>query len=435
MSSSLAATRVGEFCASVSRTIDAAQLRIGDSRSPIVDGVMPEATVALASLDQLQEVLSEARRIGVSVIASGGGAHLGLGNVPDSYDVALSLLGMARIIDHEPADLTVTVEPGVRLVDLQRRLREHGQFLPLDPPSDDRATIGGVLGANAYGPLRHAYGTARDWLIGTRVVHADGSVSKSGGRVVKNVAGYDMHKLYVGSLGTLGVIAESTFKLAPLPQVESTVVISCRSAAHAADLVLGAHDAGLALHAAELLSPPAAHAVAEHSGWCVVARVAGGAAAVERSLREIDTSCAATGARAETRDTPALWGAWSSTFRPRGVAMRVHVMPSVVGEAMSVLDRRFAGAGAMLSATVSLGVLRIVLGGDSELRAASLVQVARDVAGRFDGSLLIEAAPVSVKREIDVFGPLRSDFPTMKRLKDEFDPTRVLSPGRFIGRL
>jgi glycolate oxidase FAD binding subunit len=137
----------------------------------------------------------------------------------------------------------------------------------------------------------------------------------------------------------------------------------------------------------------------------------------------------------ETRDPAASWQAWNTAFRPRGLAMRVHVMPSLVGEAVSVLDRRFAGASALLSATVSAGVIRIVLGGDSELRAASLIEVARDVATRRDGSLLIEAAPATAKREIDVFGPLRSDFPTMKRLKDEFDPTRVLSPGRFVGRL
>lgn len=396
---------------------------------------MPDASVAPTTIEQLQSVLSEAHKAGICVVPIGGGTHLGAGNIPTSYDVAISLAGMHRIIAHEPADLTVTVEPGVRLAELQSTLAEHGQFLPLDPPCDPSATIGGVLAANASGPLRHAFGTARDWLIGIRVVHADGSVSKSGGRVVKNVAGYDMHKLYVGSLGTLGIIAEATLKIAPRPQAESTLVIACRSAAHAAEMIIGAHDAGLALHAAELLSPPASNAIFGESVWAALLRVAGGSGAVERSLREIDGASAATGASVERRDAGDDWGAWSAAFRPGALALRVSVMPSHVAEAVQVLDRRFTGAGGRLSATVTAGVIRANLQPGRDARAGALVEAAREVAARYDGSVVVDAAPPLLKQEIDVFGPLRSDFAIMKRLKEEFDPNRILSPGRFMGRI
>lgn len=435
MSEAATSSPIDAFCASVREQIIPGQIQYGPLSICEVDGLIPDASVAPATIEQLQTVLSEAYNAGVSVVPIGGGAHLGAGNVPTSYDVAISLSDMNRIVAHEPADLTVTVEPGVRLTELRATLAEHGQFLPLDPPCGPGATIGGILAANAYGPLRHAFGTARDWLIGMRVVHADGSVSKSGGRVVKNVAGYDMHKLYVGSLGTLGVIAEATLKVAPLPRSVSTISITCRSASHAAEVILGAHDAGLALHAAELLSPPASHAVLGDSTWAALLRVAGDNAAVTRSLREIEAACAATGAIVGRRDAGEDLDAWSATFRPGDLSLRVSVMPSHVAEAMQVLDRRFTGAGGQLSATVTAGVIRANLRPSRDARAGALVEAAREVASRYDGSVAVDAAPPLLKREIDVFGPMRSDFAIMKRLKEEFDPKRILSPGRFMGRI
>lgn len=435
MSDLATTSRVAEFAAAVRSESAGAQIHISLGSAFHVDGQAPDIAVTPTTISQLQAVLSEANNLGLSVVPIGGGAHLGVGNVPASYDVALSLAEMNGIVAHEPADLTVTLEPGVRLTELQAALAEHGQFLPLDPPCGPSATIGGVLAANAYGPLRHAFGTARDWLIGIRVVHADGSISKSGGRVVKNVAGYDMHKLYAGSLGTLGVIAEATLKVAPLPHAASTLVISCRSAAHAAEVILGAHDAGLALQAAELLSPPASHAVHGESKWTALLRVAGSAGAVDRSIGEIEAACAATGAIVDRRDAHACWDAWSTTFRPDELSLRVSVMPSHVAEVMQVLDRRFMGAGGELSSTITAGVIRANLQPSRDARAGALVAAAQEVASRYEGSVAVDAAPPLLKQEIDVFGPLRSDFAIMKRLKEEFDPKRILSPGRFVGRI
>jgi len=183
-----------------------------------VDGLTPQAAVAPASYEQVAEVMGYAHAEELAVIPWGGGAHIHTGNVPARYDIALSLSRLNAVVEHEPADLTTTVQAGMTLSELQGRLGAAGQLLPLDPPGGERATIGGILAANASGPWRHAFGSARDMTIGLRVVTAEGRITRAGGRVVKNVAGYDLCKLYVGSLGTLGVIVEATFKLAPLPQ-------------------------------------------------------------------------------------------------------------------------------------------------------------------------------------------------------------------------
>ncbi len=435
MSDVAVASRIDEFVAAVRSVVEPEHIyesRLGRFE---VDGMLPDVALAPRTVEELVACLSEAHETGLSIIPFGGGTHIGAGNVPESYDVAVSVERINRIAAYEPADLTITAGGGLRLQDLQAVLGARGQFLPLDPPSGGGATIGGVLAANAYGPRRHAFGTARDWLIGSRVVHADGTVSKGGGRVVKNVAGYDMPKLYVGSFGTLGVIAEATFKVAPLPKLEATVVVACDSAHAACTLLFAAHDAGLALHAAELLSPPATSAVLGEHRWMILARAAGGAGAIDRSLRELHEMAAGLQAAFEIRDSAQTWRSWNDAFKPGALSLRVIVMPSSVADAIEVLDRRLVGSAPLLSATVSAGVIRAQLEPTREARAGVLIERTREVAERYDGTVVVDAASPAVKRLIDVFGPLRPDFAIMKRLKQEFDPARRLAPGRFVGRL
>ena len=434
MSEAMAASRLDEFSAAI-RDLEPGQIVETQLERFAVDGATPDMAVEPANLEQLARVLTEAHEAGLGVLPFGGGVHMALGNHPEAYDVALPVTRMDRVLEYEPADLTVTVEAGIRLTDLQARLAQHGQFLPLDPPGSARATIGGILATNASGPLRHGFGTARDWLLGIRVVHGDGTVTKGGGRVVKNVAGYDMPKLYIGSLGTLGVIAEATFKVAPLPKSQSTIAVACDSPHGAGTLLFAAHDAGLALHAAELLSPPASYAVVGEPRWMLLLRAAGGMGAVDRTLRDAHELAAGMGAHFEIRDGPQTWRAWDEAFSQGELALRINVLPARVPDAIEVLDRRFIGSEPRLSATVSAGVIRAVLRPTSEARAGALVVRAREIAERFDGAMIVEAAPPALKRQIDVFGPLRPDFTIMKRLKEEFDPARTLAPGRFVGRL
>jgi glycolate oxidase FAD binding subunit len=434
MSSPTATSRINEFRSSIASSINAGLVRDADVDQFDVDGVAPDVVVAPSSEQELATVLREANEYGLAVIPFGAGRHMTLGNAPKEYDVALSMAQLNRVVAHEPADLTVTVEPGARLSDLEALLAQHNQFLPLDPPGGDAATVGGLIASAVQGPLRHAFGSARDWLIGVRVVHADGRMSKAGGRVVKNVTGYEMTKLYTGSFGTLGVISEATFKLMPAPAMTRTVAAYFHSPHAAATFAFAAQDAGLSLYSAELLSPPAAFAVIGQARWAVLMRAAGTMNGVDRTLREIAAIGAGVQASIEEAGD-AAWRRWSDVFALGELALRLSVAPSAIADAMEVLDRRFAGAAATLSSTISAGVLRANLRPSQDHRASALVAHARAVASRHEGFVVVEAAPPSFKRQEDVFGPLRPDFAIMKRLKDEFDPRRTLSPGRFVGRL
>jgi glycolate oxidase FAD binding subunit len=352
----------------------------------------------------------------------------------DRATVTLSTEALNSILAHEPADMTVTVQAGGRLTELGERLARHGQMLPLDPPGMERATVGGVLAADASGPLRHAYGTARDWLIGIKVVHADGTVSKSGGRVVKNVSGYDMHKLHVGSLGTLGVIVEATFKLVPLPQVDRTFVISAPSTAEARGVISAVHEAGLSVIAAELMSPAASNSVLGVGGWCALVRVGGGEAAVARTTDDLAEYAAL--AHGSMEDAPAdVWSKWREAFGPASLSMRVSVMPSKVADVAEVLDRRFAGEAPVISATASVGLLRLQLSPADDERALALIEQVREIAARYGGFAIVDAASDVVKRRIDVFGAPGPDLEIMRRLKAELDPKGTLAPGRMWGRI
>lgn len=398
-----------------------------------VDGRTSSALVRPPDSDTVRRVLSEAQTQGLAVIPIGTGCHRALGNPPRRYDVALSLQALNTIVDYEPADMTVTVQAGAQLADVRAALAAHGQFLPLDPPGAESATIGGVIAANAFGPSRHAFGTVRDWLIGIRVAHAGGTESKSGGRVVKNVTGYDMHKLYAGSLGTLGVITEATFKLAPLPHTRHVRALGFADAAAAARVALAARDRGLALHALELLSPTAAHRVTGDAAWSVLALVAAGPGAAGRTLRELDELAREQSAPVSDPGE-AAWAAWSEAFAPGGIALRIAAAPSETGPLVERLDRRYAGDAARISATIAAGVTRVRFDAPPPGRGAALIAVAREVAARHHGTCVVEAAPPDVKAAAgDVFGPAREDFSIMRRLKDTLDPAGVLAPGRFLG--
>src|SRR5574341_2180853 len=231
-----------------------------------VDGLVPRVVARPASVEELSALLKVADEAGAAVVPWGGGSKQSLGGIPPRVDLVVSLARMNRVVEHEPADLTASFEAGIRLADANAALGTANQWIALDPPHGDRCTLGGVLAANASGPRRLRYGTARDLVIGVRVVHADGTVTKGGAKVVKNVTGYDMNKLYVGSLGTLGVIVEATFRLYPLPPAERTWVAAFPTAGQAREAVAKIMDSPLVPSAVELLNEGAAAAVGHRAG-------------------------------------------------------------------------------------------------------------------------------------------------------------------------
>src|SRR5258708_2857246 len=193
-----------------------------------IDGCRPSLTVAPGNNEEVAEVLRFASKEKLTVLPFGRGSKLHIGNIPSKIDIALSTLRLTKIDSYEPADLTAIVGAGIRLDDFFAMTSRNGQWLPIDPPGKG-ATLGGVVATNAFGSLRTAYGTPRDYVIGLKIVTADGTLIKTGGRVVKNVAGYDLNKLFVGSYGTLGVIVETAFKLRPIPDQENSCLITAES--------------------------------------------------------------------------------------------------------------------------------------------------------------------------------------------------------------
>ena len=204
-----------------------------------VDGLAPSLIVRPSDIHQLSRAMAVAAERRLAVAPRGGGTRMEVGNPPERLDAVVEVSRLDDVIEHNPADLTVTTQTGITVSSLRRVLEKEGQLLAIDPPLPDRATIGGTLASGADGPLRWHYGHPRDSVIGMRVVQADGTITKSGGQVVKNVSGYDMSRLHVGGLGTLGVIAEVSFKLTPLPQRQATLLGGFESVEAALDAGLG----------------------------------------------------------------------------------------------------------------------------------------------------------------------------------------------------
>ena len=409
------------------RDILGSALAPGDD-SVAVDGLTPRFVATPDSADQVAAALAAVNDAGAAVIPWGGGRHMALGNVPARYDVALRTAKLDRVVEYEPADLTVTVEAGITCGALQALLGEHGQFLPIDAPRE--ATVGGVLAAGVSGPSRHAYGLPRDWLLGCRIVQADGANVKAGGRVVKNVAGYDLPKLVVGSLGTLGIVVEATFKVAPLPVAQETMLFVCASLRAAAESVFAADDRGLALRAVAIANAAAAlpDAPALDDGQALAAFwLAGSPAAVERTAREISSVMSSSPpVRVEGEDSERWWAAHAEPIDAR-IAFQASLPPSAVAGFLERCD----------GPAVAYPTTGLVLTWRNATATEELLDEiahARALAVASGGSLIVTRAPAELKRRIDVWGETEA-LPLMRRLKEEFDPKRTLSPGRFIGGL
>jgi glycolate oxidase FAD binding subunit len=339
---------------------------------------------------------------------------------------------------------------------LQRHLGSRGQWWPVDPPRSASATLGGVLATNASGPKRLLYGTARDLLIGIKVVHADGVISKAGGKVTKNVTGYDMMKLYIGSLGTLAVITEATLKLRPSPPIRQLAWSTFVNAEAAVETARGLLMRGLLPNAVELVNPPVTAFLRQTGdgpegggGWSLMVGIDGPELAVERQRREIEALSRA--GRATTwwtgPDDGALWQALQSRFRPRGAepteravvrvgTVRTHVR-AILDEITELGSR--LNAPTELSARFGNGLVYASFplnraGEQSAYLTEALTGMRVELASK-RGYLVVESAPAAFKAHFDCWGDLGPQTEVMVELKRAFDPRRVLNPGRFIDHL
>jgi len=422
----------------------------GEVHRYAVDGVRPSMAVFPGNVDEVSAVLAASSKAGAAVVPWGGGVHMGLGGVPKRAEVILGLGRLNQVLDHEPGDMTSTVQAGMVLSDYQAHLGRHGQFLSLDPPGAARATIGGILAANVSGPRRLRYGTARDLLIGLRVVNADGTVTKGGAKVVKNVTGYDMNKLYVGSLGSLGVIVEATFRLYPIPACERTWVAAFSTAAKAREVAGRILGSPLVPSALELLNETAAREVgrqvgvtSEVHGVVLAAAVASVPEAVEAQIRTAQAMAGEADEHEvlEGQAHDAFWAAVRDFDSGADMILKASVLMDRVTEAMEYGERLAAQHGLRVAviSEAGTGVLRFHFsegdGTESAARFADVVAPMRAFAVQARGSLVMLQASVAVKTRVDVWGPPGNDFALMRGLKEQFDPGNILNPGRFVGGL
>jgi glycolate oxidase FAD binding subunit len=425
----------------------------GADRAPfVVDGRTPCGVVLPGAADEVARVVTAAAAAGVPVIPWGGGTQMSRGTPPPDGALVVGLRRLNRVVEHEPGDLTATVEAGITIEALQAALGMRGQWLPLDPPAPGEATLGGVLASNAAGPRRHGYGTARDLVIGIRVVAADGRLVRAGGKVVKNVAGYDLVKLYIGSHGTLGIIVDVTLKLRPRPEAEGAcwaTFASLDAAAGAAATLAGSELGPVVL---TLLDERAAVAGARGSalpaarGPALLAAFDGLARTVAWQGDEAARRLRAAGARTvDWLDAASVTRALEVVREPRRLIANpvalatAGVLPRAVGPYMEAAHAtaRAAGFEATAVAHAGHGIVTLLLAPGSTPQPAAVTAGVlaewRAAARAHDGHLVVEWAPLGVREACPVWDPPGPSLALMKGLKASLDPRGVLNPGRFVG--
>jgi glycolate oxidase FAD binding subunit len=414
-----------------------------------VDGLTPQAVVQPATREGVAEVLRWATAEQMAVVPRGGGTQLTLGNLPSRVDLVLDLRRLNRVIDYQPADLTATVEAGITLEALHQELAQGGKFAPLEAPLAQKATIGGVLATNASGPLRHAYGLARDWLIGISVVSAAGVETRAGGRVVKNVTGYDLNKLYTGSLGTLGVIVEASFKLTPVAGDSGALAAAFPSSQKAIKEARALLTRVFAPQGVQVINGPVARLLnapltVSDDAAVVVAFFSGRSRAVQRRLDESLKFLQDQGARhAERLDEDEGSSllrrltdlGWSPDTLPV-LGLKINVPPSLVDQAANWPQQ--GGQTDTLPgmiADVGFGGMRLLWWRVDESAVLAIISQLRKMAQESGSSIVVERCPLSVKQQIDIWGDSFQGMEIMRRIKQNFDPLGILNPGRFVGRL
>jgi len=404
-----------------------------------VAGRTPRWVVTPGSVEQVSGVLGLARDAGLAVAPRGSGSMLGLGFPPTRVDVVLDTSGLAAVVDYSPDDLTVAVGAGVTAGALAGLLATRRQWLPLDPPGGATRTLGGIAATNASGPLRARYGTMRDLLLGVRFVQADGVVTWGGARVVKSVSGYDIPKLMVGSLGTLGVLVELTLRLHPAPEFEATWLARFPTVEHARACVARVLDSTLQPSRVEFLSATALAACGVEPAPAALAISIG---TVEAGVRAQGESLATLVSAEGGKDGPAperFWLAYDRALSGADAILSVRALASELASAIAAIERAAVDEACVapsIAGSAAAGVLRVGFDRIDGERLTRLVTRLRETLGAGGGGVVLERAPRDGRVAVDPWGPLDADeLDLMRRLKDEFDPGRTLNPGRFVGGL
>ena len=418
----------------------------------MIDNLPPSLVVKPHAVNEVSDLLKWSSAESQKVAPWGGGTQITLGNLPEQLDVVMDLGELNEIISFQPADLTVSVQAGITLDDLQNNLKAAEKFLPLEAPLSNRATIGGILSASSSGPLRHTYGLPREWLIGLKIISAHGLETKSGGQVVKNVTGYDLNKLYTGSLGTLGVIVEAIFKLAPRPSNHSVILASFASHVEAIE-------SGQYL-LQQIYGPQGLHVINSIAGshlfnqetednraYQLLAIFTGRTRAINRRLKESADLLKTLGAEfmLEASGSEAinivgnLKNLGHTETNPSTLRVNINFPPSYSKEVTDWLmkdafyhtnpNKPNDLVGQVID--IGFGYGSLIFWDHVEPKAEDIVRL-RTFLTSLGGSAIIEQCPLYLKKEIDIWGDAISGTAIMRELKRNFDPSRTLNPGRFL---
>jgi glycolate oxidase FAD binding subunit len=431
-----------------------------------IDGKTPTAAVRPCSTEEITDILKFARAEKLAIVVTGARTKLGLGLPPRQYDVALDMTRLNRVLAHDPGDLTLSVEAGIPLHKVQSELGAHGQFLPLAVPFQDRTTVGGTIASGVDSPLRQSYGTARDYILGIEFVTGEGIVAKSGGRVVKNVTGYDIHKLLAGSLGTLGVITKINLRTFPRPLHSRGFIARFKTAEGALAFRHRIAQSPLTPLTIEILSPKTAELFAEDAAariepnefdstlfssthWTLASSFAGNDPVLERYSRELCQMAEQSGAtEAQVLNHESIPGAFGRVREfvpialetsPATTIVKMSVLPSrmndILGTAAQATDEVNL-AWAAMARGVGVIYLALLPQERTEQTLSSVAQATSKIISAcsgLDGNVTIPWCPTEWKSTLNVWGPARGDFELTRKVKTLFDPANILSPGRFAG--
>lgn len=413
-----------------------------------VAGLAPALTVTPRSPEELAGVAKAAGQASAAIIPWGGGTMMGRGHVPAAYDVALSLSLLKEIVDFDVDNLTVTVQSGLTLARLQAVLGESTLFLPLNPFSPETATIGGSVAANAGGPGRFHYGSVRDLVLGMRVVLANGEHIHVGGKTVKNVAGYDLGKIFVGSYGSLGIITEVTFRLLPLPQQQKALLVAFDSMESALSLTAHILDSELLPTSLSVLNRTASRWTVGkvHDACLLIVAVDGSLETVERQVRQMTSMMNSF----QAQSVSVLDGEERTTLMetirdfvpaelnsPRETAITANVPLSSASQFVAETENAAAELGLTVGCLVAAdtGTVSCVVDGTASSLLIALYNRAVATAGQLDGHCVLDRATPEIQQQLPVWGQPRADWQIARVLKEKFDPQGLFNRGRFVDRI
>lgn len=362
------------------------------------------------------------------ILPCGNTTKLDWGGLAQGIQLVVSTERINQLIEHAVGDLTVTAEAGIKFADLQTTLAAARQFLALDPTEPESATLGGIVATADAGSLRQRYGGVRDQLLGITFVRADGEIAKAGGRVVKNVAGYDLMKLFTGSYGTLGIITSVTFRVYPIPEASSTVVLTGNASA-IAQAVASLRASALTPVASDLLSKQLVTNLGIGQGLGLIVRFQ----SITASVKQQVTSFLELGQQLELKgavyadDATELWQKLQqmrSPAKPTEITCKIGVLPTKAVATLTQFDPHMG----LIHTGSGLGLLQF----DADVDKQSILQM-RDFCQSQGGFFTVLAAPQALKETIDVWGYKGNALAMMQRIKQQFDPNNILSPSRFVG--